>query len=1150
MAGKGKKNAPVSLECMKAGYKDAKSNGDAEEEARWANQIGHAYKDKGEYVHALKWFRIDYEISSRRKEAGHVSATDLMPTCQSMGEIYLRLQDYDEALVYQERHYRLAQEANDLVEQQRASTQLGRTYLELYENQDNFSALQTAKDFFKIAMDLARRLKANPPYRDSPSYVKELVDAYNNMGLLKMASDDLQQARNLFLQGLRICDEEELGGNDDARSRIHHNLGRLFSDQRDWIQAKEHTLKDISICQKIPHPQGEAKGFINLGEMHFKSQNYEDAMLCFSRALKIAETLEDEDSLANTAKDNMNVVREAKLTMAEFHAGEQKLKKLQRVVESSRGSPAERSRLLQEHKALQELIGQAEELQAWEKHLELAKRAKKVVHQLGDSEKLGDAFGTIGCSYENLKFFDKAKKWHLKSWDLCRRVKHLEGQSVAKINYGNALDNNGEWDCALQAYKEAYQIASSQGKTKMLAQQISALENMQYSYYVRLDHVQDGRDVQAKLKKLKELKDILEREPIAEDEHCSETEDEDEDNHFSQDASDHLQVHVPQTSLLGDAHISQSISNCNDQSNESDELCTSSDALYQKENILKSTCGRQHLSAGQCDGAAAGSFGLEVEKKSRKKGQGQEALPGGGIKEQQSNKKRHRVILSDDEDNEAIFLASQVDYLTSGQQADNQVMEHDGAIELDDSTSNVQAASSNFPESKLTGKKAQSSMRDGIRNIHEIMSSESEGEDWLSKTPNFLHKKRKENNNGQTKDEALPVNPGVSEEDCMHHNTLIHEQQFQAPVSYTAVLQENVTSSVSNKEVLPCGLPDMQPSPLEKVLATLPVSVGGQLIRVPCKGSNVDQLNSRTVDWLMEEVRSLYGKVMPAGPHPILEGMRFKGIMLNPMDLLSDLLAESNAENKVEAIIKGWIILPLVERYKVHCIKCRCVPNVKLIEKLERYQGSDDEVDASGCELDEGSIWPLMLALRDSETLSVINLSHNHLGSPTMNAIQELVSAHNLKDLGLKLDLHENKLGAGALTKICRCDVTLSRLEVLVLSKNRLGDAAARHVALILQQCSALVTLELEDCGLTTRTIQAIATALQSSSPLVKLAIGKNNPIAGSALQLLLQKLSTLCRYVSSLLFSLLAVCPNFCLLTIVVIFQLHRLRHIKRGTQ
>ena len=84
------------LVAAKKAYRSAKEVGNRREEARWANVIGDILKNRGEYVEALKWLRIDFKISSE-----YLLEKDLLPTCQSVGELYLRLQDFENALYYQ-----------------------------------------------------------------------------------------------------------------------------------------------------------------------------------------------------------------------------------------------------------------------------------------------------------------------------------------------------------------------------------------------------------------------------------------------------------------------------------------------------------------------------------------------------------------------------------------------------------------------------------------------------------------------------------------------------------------------------------------------------------------------------------------------------------------------------------------------------------------------------------------------------------------------------------------------------------------------------------------------------------------------------------------------------------------------------------------
>ena len=91
-----KKEEEEELRGAKRAFKEAQAEGCREEEARWANVIGDIHKRRGEYVEALRWLRIDYEVSVK-----HLPQRHLLPSCQSLGEVYLRLGRFSEALTYQ-----------------------------------------------------------------------------------------------------------------------------------------------------------------------------------------------------------------------------------------------------------------------------------------------------------------------------------------------------------------------------------------------------------------------------------------------------------------------------------------------------------------------------------------------------------------------------------------------------------------------------------------------------------------------------------------------------------------------------------------------------------------------------------------------------------------------------------------------------------------------------------------------------------------------------------------------------------------------------------------------------------------------------------------------------------------------------------------
>ncbi|ERN16061.1 protein TONSOKU [Amborella trichopoda] len=506
----------TELRSAKNAFNEASKTGNHHEEARWANVIGDIYKRRGEYVEALKWLRKDYEVSVK-----HLPEKHLLPTCQSLGEVYLRLQDFEEALIYQKKHLEYAKDARDLIEQQRATTQLGRTYYEIFNtSESDHRALRNSKKYFKMAMELARELKGNSRNHKSSSFLKEFIDAHNNLGMLEMDLDNYEEARKILLEGLKICNDEEVPVNDDARSRLHNNLGNVYMELRIWNKAKEHIERDIFICNKISHLQGEAKGFINLGELHWRLLEYDEAMSCYQKALKIARSMEDEDALVEQINQNLKTVKEARGVLEELTKEEQKLKKLERGTIKVRGTPDERGYLLKQNVLLDLLIDKSSMIRAWPKHREFAKKKKKVASELGDKEKLGDAFLVIGEAYQNLRNFDKAHKWYKKSWNVYKSIDNLGGQGLAKVNIGIVLDSAGDWAGALNSYEDGYKFAV---ESNLISVQITALENMHYSHMLRFDNVEKARELQQTIENLK----ISQNEKIGgkhlEDDCCSES---------------------------------------------------------------------------------------------------------------------------------------------------------------------------------------------------------------------------------------------------------------------------------------------------------------------------------------------------------------------------------------------------------------------------------------------------------------------------------------------------------------------------------------------------------------------------------------------------------------------------------------------------
>ncbi|XP_015955901.1 protein TONSOKU isoform X1 [Arachis duranensis] len=1009
------------LKAAKTAYRSARVEGNHREEARWANVIGDIHKNRGEYVEALKWLRIDYDVSLK-----YLLEKDLLPTCQSIGEMYLRLEQFSEALTYQKKHLELARDADDVVEQQRASTQLGRTYHELFSRSDHdHNSIRNAKKYFNFAMELAVALKKKPPSSKS-SFLKEYIDAHNNKGMLEMELDNFQEAKEILTRGLEICDEEEVSEFDDGRSRLHHNLGNVYMELRNWNEARRNIKMDIQICNKIGHRQGEAKGYINLGELHSRTQKYEEAICFYNKALGLARSLEDEDALVRQIEQNIRTVKEAVKVMDEIKKEEQNLKKLKRDIAAARGTPNERKCLLQQNGSLERLVEKSRMISAWEKHCEFAKEKKRIASELCDKQRLGDSYMDVGESYQKLRKFNKAIKWYKKSWEMYQTIGSLEGQALVKINIGNVLDSAQKWRQALDAYTESYRIAV---EAQLPDIQLSALENMHYSNMIRFDDESETKRLKILIDKLKNsIEDESGAKNMAED-CCSET-DTEADNNLSIAGSDD-DLCSPHTSSRSKALST------------GEEFIDDMPLL----SIYQSLKGSSRKTTGHMED-------LTNTKQADKSSKSLTNLTGNH--QAVVGRKRVRVILSDDED----------EMECSSKRSHDCVLEDRSTYDANMSKvspSNIKVVSENGSKLPI--------------NVEESSSS------FKCWSPHTLAKT------------------------CRHSRSMSND--LVAELDLPSGSKCNTDASGKPSDAAP---PASNSSQYDKYIEC---QIGNDLIHIEatwCTAS--DKLD---IESLKAVAACLYYLQLPTqkrsdGLLPVVQHILCAGRDLESLETVENLqICLGNVT--VEASIDGWIHKRLIKMYVDFCKQLSEKPNMKVLKKLYNLEVSDDEIVVSECDLQDLSITPLINALQSQKAFSMLDLSHNLLGNGTMEALQKVFTASDQHYGDLTLDLHCNRFGPTALLQICECSVLFDRLEVLNISGNRLTDACGSYLSTILKKCKALYSLNVENCCITSRTIQKIADALDSTSVLAYLCIGHNSPVSGNTIVNLLSKLSTLKRF-------------------------------------
>ncbi|KAI3975689.1 hypothetical protein MKX01_023115 [Papaver californicum] len=221
----------LKLSSAKRSYRQASSVENRQEEARWGNVIGDILKNRGEYLEALKWLRIGYELSMK-----YLPEKQLLPTCQSLSEIYLCLQDYRQAKVYQQKHSTAI--ARGKPDERKCLLQQIKCLDTLIENSSRIFSWNNHLKFAKKKKIIARDLGDEEMLSDSLLVIGESYHKLRNF----------QKALKWYRKSWDTC---------KSIRNLEINTGDVLDSQGDWTSALEETAAQNSRSEKASNANHE-----------------------------------------------------------------------------------------------------------------------------------------------------------------------------------------------------------------------------------------------------------------------------------------------------------------------------------------------------------------------------------------------------------------------------------------------------------------------------------------------------------------------------------------------------------------------------------------------------------------------------------------------------------------------------------------------------------------------------------------------------------------------------------------------------------------------------------------------------------------------------------------------------------------------------
>ena len=157
----------------------------------------------------------------------------------------------------------------------------------------SMSQFDSARYYYKISIEMLQQL--NRP--------KDLITAYNNMGVIEKEIGNFPKAIDYYIQSLNIA----TGLKDNrGQGRAYSNIGIVYRNMKNLDKALEYQLKALYYDSLGKEKNSMGKTYANLGNIFLEKKDNKKAIEYFERALKIFGETNDKASSAiihnNTAE--------------------------------------------------------------------------------------------------------------------------------------------------------------------------------------------------------------------------------------------------------------------------------------------------------------------------------------------------------------------------------------------------------------------------------------------------------------------------------------------------------------------------------------------------------------------------------------------------------------------------------------------------------------------------------------------------------------------------------------------------------------------------------------------------------------------------------------------------------------------------------
>jgi len=250
------------------------------------SRLGVLKKYEKDFRKAL--YHYDEVLKIRRKLEDY---SGVAGTYFNIGAIYQLIPNTDSAIINYELGLKMLEIEEDYGTRMKIYYKLGNIYKER-------AAFPKAVEYFQKRLEIAQRMDATIFQ----------ANTYLSLGSLYRQQELYQNAITTFQQALLIFEDQ----NDvEGLTKVYHNLGNVYFEREDYDAATEAIMKSIELKNKIPHSD-LAISYQTLGAIQESTGNMSKALDYYNRSLRISIEVPDSMGIVY-AKINIGNVHLKKL---------------------------------------------------------------------------------------------------------------------------------------------------------------------------------------------------------------------------------------------------------------------------------------------------------------------------------------------------------------------------------------------------------------------------------------------------------------------------------------------------------------------------------------------------------------------------------------------------------------------------------------------------------------------------------------------------------------------------------------------------------------------------------------------------------------------------------------------------------------------